>query len=127
MELSIQKIAVICFFLIGLSHVSQPRVWVQFFTIFRNQGESGSFLIAFLHFPLGALIVSFHNVWRGIPLVLTVMGWGFVLKGLIYFAFPKYGVRMLSRMSPEKAWAFHVAGVLFIAISALLTFSLFTS
>jgi len=31
MESSIQKLAVIAFFVIGLSHIIQPRVWAQFF------------------------------------------------------------------------------------------------
>jgi hypothetical protein len=44
----------------------------------REKGEVGSILNGLLHFPLGALIVSFHNVWHGIPLVVTIMGWGLV-------------------------------------------------
>jgi len=57
MELAIQKIAAICFLIIGLSHIFQPRVWAEFFILFRSKGEAGSFLTALLHLPIGALIV----------------------------------------------------------------------
>ncbi len=69
MELAITRLAIICFFVIGVSHVVQPRVWAQFFMELHERGRVGSFLNALLHFPMGVVIVSFHNVWRGLPLV----------------------------------------------------------
>ena len=124
MESAITKLAIICFFVTGVSHVFQPRVWAQFFIDMREKGEVGSFLNALLHFPLGVLIVSFHSVWHGIPLVLTLMGWGLVLKSLIYFIFPRHGMKMLARVSIERSWEFVVAGFFSIAVSGLLLFSL---
>ena len=47
-----------------------------------SKGEVRSFLNALLHFPLGVLIVSFHNVWHGLPVVLTLIGWGLECDGL---------------------------------------------
>lgn len=124
MELAVTNVAIICFFVIGVSHIVQPRVWTQFFIELHSKGKVGSFLNALLHFPLGVIIVSFHNVWSGLPVVLTLIGWGLVLKGFIYFAFPGYGVKMLSRVSMERSWGFVVAGVFSVGISGLLIFSL---
>jgi hypothetical protein len=90
----------------------------------RSKGRVGSFLNALLHFPLGVVIVSFHNVWSGLPLVLTLIGWGLVMKSFIYFVFPGHGVKMLARVSMERAWGFMVAGLFSIGISGLLLFSL---
>lgn len=81
MESAIERFTVLSYLIIGLSHILQPRVWVQFFLNLRDKGEAGIFAIAFLHLPLGLLIVSFHNVWTGIPAVVTVVGWANVLKG----------------------------------------------
>src|SRR5215467_12975289 len=92
------------FFVTGVSHVCQPRVWAQFF----------------IHFPLGALIVAFHNVWRGAPLVLTLIGYSLLLKSTIYFVFPKRGLKSLSRVSLDKSWEFVVAGVGSIVLSIFL-------
>jgi hypothetical protein len=124
MELAIQKLAIVSFFVIGLSHVFQHRVWAQFFIDLRSKGEIGSFINAFIHFPLGVLVIAFHNVWQGIPIILTIMGYGWVLKGFIYFVFPSYGLKSLSRVSLEKSWEFIIAGVALISIGGLLLFSI---
>jgi uncharacterized protein YjeT (DUF2065 family) len=120
MEVAVTKLAAICFVVVGVSHIVQPRVWARFFMDLHSKGEVGSFLNALLHFPLGVVIVSFHNVWHGLPLVLTLTGWGLVLKSFIYFVFPQRGVKMLARVTIERAWEFVVAGVFSIGISGLL-------
>ena len=124
MELAVTKLAIICFLITGVSHIVQPRVWAQFFIDMHSKGEVGSFHNALLHFPLGALIASFHNVWHGLPIVLTLIGWGLVLKSFIYFVFPGHGVKMLARVSTERSWEFIVAGAFSIGLSGLLLFSL---
>jgi len=124
MEEAIEKLAVISFFLIGVSHIFQPRVWVNFFIGIREKGEVGAFINAFIHFPLGALIVAFHNVWHGIPMILTLMGYGLLVKGFINFVFPKIGLKTLEQVSLEKSWGFVAAGVLSVGISLLFLYSL---
>src|SRR5262245_3517193 len=121
MESAIQKLAIVNFFVIGLSHIVQPRVWAQFFIDIREKGATGSFIAAFIHFPLGALIVAFHNVWQGPPLILTLIGYGLLLKSLVYFVFPKRGLKSLSRVSLEKSWEFVLGGIFSLGISILLT------
>ena len=124
MELAVTMLAIICFFITGVSHIVQPRVWAQFFIDMHSKGEVGSFQNALLHFPLGVLIVSFHNLWHGLPIVLTLIGLALVLKSFIYLVFPRHGVRMLARVSMERSWEFIVAGVFSVGISGLLIFSL---
>ena len=124
MEVAVTKLAIICFFLTGVSHIAQPRVWAQFFIDMRSKGEAGSFHNALLHFPLGVLIVSFHNVWQGLPMVLTLIGWGLVLKSFIYSVFPAFGLRKLGQVSLERSWEFVVAGVFALGISGFLMFLL---
>jgi hypothetical protein len=124
MEVAVTKLAIICFFIVGVSHIVQPRVWARFFMDLHSKGEVGSFLNALLHFPLGVVIVSFHNVWHGLPLVLTLIGWGLVLKSFIYFLLPGRGTKILGRVTMEKSWEFIVAGVFSVGISGLLIVSL---
>ena len=94
------------------------------------------FYKALLHFALGALIVAgaleanfsctgppdhvavqigksvaFHHVWRGIPLIVTLLGWAWTVKGLLSLIYPKHGLRMLARVSLEKSHQFAIAGV----------------
>ena len=109
---------------IGLSHVLQPRAWVEFFTALREKGRAGAFVNGFLSLGCGAFIVAFHNVWHGLPVVLTLVGWAQVLKGLLIFVAPQIAMRGLARVSPERAWEFVVAGVLSLALSGLLWYIL---
>ena len=124
MEVSIEKLTAICLLVTGLSHIIQPRVWARFFIMLREKEEVGSLLTGLLHFPLGVLIVSFHNVWHGFPVVVTIMGWGLVIKSLIYLTYPKHGMRMLARVSVDTAWEFVVAGVAAVIVSGAIFFSL---
>lgn len=124
MEIGIEKLVAISYLVIGLSHLIQPRVWAKFFIMLRDKGEVGSLLSGLLHFPLGVVIVSFHNVWHGIPVAVTVMGWGLVFKGLLYLTHPKHGMRMLGRVSIERSWEFAIAGIIAVGLSGLIFFSL---
>jgi uncharacterized protein YjeT (DUF2065 family) len=124
MEVAIEKFAVICFFLIGISHIVQPQAWAEFFIRLREKGTTGSFINGWIHFPLGALVVAFHNIWHGIPAVLTVMGYAWVIKGFIYFVFPRQGLKMMQRVRLERAWYFVFGGIMIVAVGSLLLFSL---
>ena len=73
---SVEIVASILFGVIGLSHILQPKAWVEFFILLRGKGETGAFMDGFLNLPFGAIIVGFHNIWSGIPVLLTLLGWG---------------------------------------------------
>jgi len=124
-EISVEKLVALFFLVTGLSHIFQPRVWVRFFIMLREKGEIGSFLNGFIHFPLGAFIVAFHNIWHGFPaIVVTIIGWGLTIKGTIYFLFPRYEVRMLDTISLERSWHFVVAGVFSVLLAAVIVYPL---
>ena len=125
MELAIEKLVAICCFVIGLSHILQPRARVQLFLRFRERGELGSIYTGLLHFPLGALVVAFHNVWQGLPTIVTILGWGWLIKGLVYLCYPKHGMRMLDRVSLEKSREFVIAGIVLVALSLVIAYALF--
>jgi hypothetical protein len=122
MEVSIQKLAALVFFVVSVSHIAQPRAWAEFFISLREQGKTGTFANGFIHFPLGALVVSFHNVWTWPEVVLTVAGWGLVVKSLLSFVHPRIAMRSLERVSVERAWEFAVAGVLGLGFAAFCLF-----
>ncbi len=124
MEESLRLLAAIHFFVIGMSHIFQPRAWAKFFIHLRELGEPGNFANAFLTLGFGSLVVAFHNVWTGIPAVLTVIGWAQVVKSLVYFNAPSVGLKALDRISLDNAGKFRVPGVALVVVSALLAYSL---
>jgi hypothetical protein len=94
-EIAIEKLVALAFFVVGLSHILQPRAWAEFFIRFRERGAAGTLMIGLLHLPLALVIVCFHNVWRGLPLVVTLIGWAQLLK--------KYALSHLSQTWIENA------------------------
>ena len=122
MERSIEVLATILFGVIGLSHLLQPTAWARYFIALRGKGEAGVFMDGFLHLPLAALIIAFHNVWSGIPTVLTLLGWAFLMKSLIRFCIPRLGLRMMARVSLERSWEFQVAGAGLLVVAGLLAY-----
>ena len=125
MERAVQVFAAVSFLVIGLSHLLQPKAWVEFFTKLRELGRAGAFAEGFLSLNFGAVIVSFHNVWSGPAIVLTLIGWGQVLKALFRFVAPAASLRVYEKMRPERAWQFRAAGAFAVALSAFLAFLVF--
>ena len=120
MERAAQVFAIVNFTVIGLSHVAAPKAWVEFFTVLRERGSAGVFATAMLSLVFGSIVVAFHNVWSGIPLVLTLIGWAQVVKAFLYFTFPAFGLRKLHIPTPERANMFVAPGVVFLLLAGLL-------
>lgn len=126
METAAQIFGAIHFLVIGLSHILAPRAWADFFARLRERGEAGVFVVGFMSLGFGSIIAAFHNIWSGVPLALTVIGWAQVVKALIYFCFPGFGLRRLEMVSVERARLFVYPGVVFVILAALLIHHLAT-
>ena len=125
MERSVEVLAVILFAVIGLSHILQPKAWAAFFILLRSKGEAGAFVDGLLNLPLGGVIVAFHNTWSGIPVVLTLLGWCLLIKGLIRFCAPKQALRMMARVSVERSWEFQVAGAGLVVLATVIGYGVY--
>lgn len=127
MQNAVELFAIVNFLIIGISHILAPRAWASFFDLLRQKGEPGVFVVAFLALNFGSIIVAFHNVWSGLPAVLTIFGWGQVLKALIYFTFPSFTLRRLAMASPERAHLFVYGGIFLVAVAGLFIYHLAVS
>jgi hypothetical protein len=127
MEREMQAFAAVNFLVIGLSHIFQRGVWVQFFAKLHALGRLGPFAEGFLYLNFGALIVTFHNVWTFPEVTLTLIGWTQVLKALLRFVAPATILRIYERMRPERAWQIQMAGGVLLALSLLFMFLAFRS
>ena len=117
MEQATQVFAAVSLLVIGLSHLLQPKAWVSYFQALAAQGTPGAFVEGFLCLSFGGIIVGFHNVWQGPALVLTLIGWGQVLKGVLRFVAPDAALAVYAKMTPERAWLFQAGGVFALALS----------
>jgi hypothetical protein len=127
MERSVEVLTMVLFGVIGLSHVLQPKAWAEFFILLRGKGEAGVFVDGFLNLQLAGLIIGFHNVWSGLPVVLTLVGWCLLIKSLVRFCLPKYGLMMFARVSVERCWEFQVAGVGLVGLASLLGYGVYAA
>jgi hypothetical protein len=125
MERSIEVLAVVLSGVIGLSHILQPKAWAEFFILLRGKGEAGAFVDGFLNLPVASVIIGFHNIWSGIPAVLTLVGWCLLIKSLIRFCAPKLTLRMMSRVSVERCWEFQVAGAGLVVLGGLIGYGVY--
>jgi hypothetical protein len=127
MERAVEIYAIINLTVIGVSHVVRPRVWVDFFVILRQRGEAGVFAVALLNLIFGSIIVAFHNVWSGIPVLLTVFGWANVVKAGMYLVFPASGLRRLQSLSHERANLVVGGGVPCLLLAGILGYHVWSS
>jgi hypothetical protein len=126
-ERAVQIYAIINLTVIGISHVVRPREWVDFFIVLRERGEAGVMAVALLNLIFGSIIVAFHNVWSGIPLLLTMLGWANVIKALMYFVFPTFGLRRLQFLSHGRAHLVVSGGILFLLLAGLLGYHVWST
>jgi hypothetical protein len=124
LERAVEIYVIVNFLVIGLSHVLRPGVWVDFFIRLRSMGHTGVFANSFLSLSFGSIIVAFHNVWTGIPTVVTIIGWAQVTKALIGFTVPAVSVRAFNRISHDREWEFRIPGAIFLALTVLLAYGL---
>lgn len=115
----LQAALAVAFIIVGLSHVLCGRHWQAFFEpLFKNPG--GPLVIAMYTLPVGLLIVFTHNDWSwDLGVIVTVYGWGSLLKGTMYFLCPAMPLRLISeRMRSSRS--FTQAGGILVVFGLLL-------
>ena len=117
MEQAIAIFVIVNFLIMGSSHLIQPKTWAEFFGLLQSQGNAGVFANGFITLIMGSLIVAFHNVWTGIPIVLTLIGWAYVAKSILIFVRPEMGLRSLAKAETMPLMKFRLTGIGLIAIA----------
>jgi hypothetical protein len=125
MERSVEVLALVLFGVLGLSHILQPKAWVESFILIRSKGAPGSFVDGLPYLILAGIVIAFHNIWSGIPAVLTLIGWASLIKSLLRFCAPAWGLKMMARVSVERAWEFQAAGVVLVALAGVLGYGVY--
>jgi hypothetical protein len=124
MERAVEVFAVIQLVIIGVSHVVFHREWARFFIWLRERGLTGAFANGFTSLAFGSVVVAFHPVWSGIPLVLTVFGVLNLVKAAVCFLFPEVALRSMQRVSLERSREFVVAGVVSLVVATVTAYGL---
>jgi hypothetical protein len=123
-ERAVETFAAIQFVILGLSHIIQRHAWVDFFVWLRERGYAGVFVHGFLSLTFGSVIVAFHNVWSGLPILLTMVGYLYLAKACLCFLLPATQMRTLGRVSHERAWELAAPGVAYVLLGGILSYVL---
>ncbi|MEM9898477.1 MAG: hypothetical protein AAF742_03770 [Pseudomonadota bacterium] len=107
-------------FLLGISHIAQPRMWVEIFNDLASKGNTGVIWRTFL-FELwpAILIVVFHQVWTFPGVILTAYGHLLLFKVALSLTLPSIGLRSLQQADKTGTSGFIAAGVVLIGLAAL--------
>lgn len=127
MERSVEIFVTGLLLIVGLSHIVRPRAWVEFFLLLREKGEAGAVIAAMLHLMPGLFIIALHPGWSGVAAVITLIGWGWTIKGSIYFVFPQFALRMFRFVSVEHSYRFVIGGWVLLGLAGLMGWSLSTT
>lgn len=111
----VQMVMLISAVLMGVSHIVQPAMWVDFFKRLADRGNVGMVANQLINTTVGSVIVALHQVWTGPAIVLTLYGWALVLKSVIGLWTPTGGMQML-RMARHGDNAFRIAGVALLGV-----------
>ena len=88
--------------------------------LFGNAGLT--YVTGFMTVVLGILIVHYHNTWtKSWPVLITVIGWGALLKGVAIIVMPQVVHRVSTALWFERG----VAGFPYVAICLGLLFGYF--
>jgi len=116
----VELIVLISFTIVGLSHVLQPKMWVDFFTELADQGHRGVVAnIVTYNLTPAVVIVTLHPVWTGPAVVLTVVGWMMLLKCALALWFPNIGLRSLQMAGAKSTRGFVAAGGMLLSVAAM--------
>lgn len=112
----VQLFVFLNFLVVGMSHIAQARAWDEFFALLRAKGRAGVIVNGLLALTFGSIVVAGHNVWGGLPTVVTLMGWAQLLKGFLHLAVPGIGERSLRMAETNPVNKFRIGGVVLLLV-----------
>jgi len=110
--LIIEAILAIPLVLIGISHILQKRMWLEFFEWLAAKDSIGVVIRTFL-FELwpATLVVVFHQEWTWPGVVITLYGHLLMFKVVLSLLVPSIGVKSLKQSQTRGDNTFIVAGI----------------
>ena len=112
-EVQIFQLFGLTFFAIGVGMFSNPK-FVRSISAELEKSTSNVFYGGLISLVIGYFLVSYHNVWKlDAGIILTIMGWVAVFKGMALLMMPKHTMKMYKGILKGKGhWvAYFVTGL----------------
>ena len=121
MEIAVERLAALVLILTCASHIALPGAWVRLFSAVRAQGEAAGLINAAVHLPLGLMIAAFHPVWSWPGVIVTLVGWGLVVKGAAHLIAPSLSQRTLKLVDADDgAQRIRLGGIIMLPLGLVI-------
>ena len=116
----VRQLLILPLLVLGVSHIVQPAMWRTFFTRLHGEGPPGVVTRTFtLELWTALVLFTFHQVWSGPEVLITIYGNLLVAKITLSMLWPAIGLRSLSMAESKGDMGFRVAGVVLCALATL--------
>lgn len=89
-SMMIAKVLGAYFLAMGIAFFINPDRFRKIFSSIAND-ENFLFLGGIIALLIGAVIISFHNIWvLAWPVIITILGWWAVIKGFAFVVYPGF-------------------------------------
>jgi len=117
----IAEIAGPVYLLIGLSVLLYAKVWQKLMGKWQKDHLS-LFPLMFLYPVLGLIVIRMYNVWEwNVWLLITLMGWILLVKGVAYFLLPGSVLKKMMELKNHLAFLY-LGGLVAVAIGVALSY-----
>jgi len=115
----IAKVAAPIWIMMGLSILLYAKTWGKIMKRW-SKDHLEIFAVMFLYPILGMIIIRMYNVWDwNVWLIVTLMGWGMFLKGIMYFLLPGAWMKKWMTMA-DNAGLMYFAGLFALVVGVVL-------
>lgn len=117
---AVQALLAFPFLIMGLSHIFQPKMWIDFFAYLHGLGTTGVVLRIFcLELIPAMVIIAFHSVWTGPEIILSIYGVLLSTKITLGLLVPSLGLKSLAMADQHGRKPLQIAGVLLVLLSII--------
>lgn len=117
---AIEFMSALTFLMIGLSYMLRSKDWIIWMENFYKNSPQSSLVLGSSNVFIGSLILGFHWVWQGLPVIISVIAVVIIIKGMLNLLLP---ARTLSKMAQvyikHELWL-RMIGIVLVILSVLL-------
>jgi len=125
MEMLVEKVAAAVLCMVGVSLLTSTPFWIAYYKRVVEMGHKGVRLNGTVSLVVGMTVILLHNVWSGVPVLLTLLGWLLVAESVICFLVPEMALTGFKSMKEEhQVRVYQGTGTALLALSILLVFHL---
>lgn len=121
LNLSLLQVIGICYLVVGVGLLINTKYYKKMLQDF-SESRAVMFLSGFLSLVAGYFIIANYNVWvLDWSVIITIVGWGALIKGIILLILPKVMVKISRYFTHHNGWLVF-EGIIATILGTLITY-----